>query len=59
MVYITNKIKYGGMDLDIEKVKMLNEPIYCVNCTICVGWSDQDNEEISITCNECKNKSVK
>lgn len=46
------------MDLDIEKVKMLNEPIYCVNCTKLVGWSDQDNEFLSLSCDECRCKII-
>lgn len=44
------------MDLDLDKVKMLNEPIYCINCTVLVGWSDQDDEEISIACDNCQSK---
>lgn len=47
------------MDLDIERVKMLNEPIYCVNCTVIVGWAEMDNEEIRISCDFCKGKSHK
>ena len=43
-----------SISLEEDRIKMMNEPIYCVNCTKCVGYSDEDNENVSICCEDCK-----